>query len=87
MMETDKESKVAFFNKPLKIYAFISLFMTIVVSGIFTIFNIGEKITLYYYSFYTIYNIFFIVLVIIRIPYYRKEKNGHSNTWRVIMFM
>jgi hypothetical protein len=73
-------SKAAFFNKPLKIYAFISLFMATVVSGIFAIFNMGEKITLYYYGFYTIYNILFIVLVLIRIPYYRKEKNGHSDT-------
>lgn len=73
-MKTNIDNKVVFFTKALYIYAFFSLFMTTVVSGIITLFNFSEDFKFFYYCFYTVYNLFFIVLLLIRIPNYRKEK-------------
>lgn len=78
-MRTNKK-KVVFFTRTLRIYAYISFFMACVVSGFFAIFNFNENIKFYYYSFYTIYNLFFLVLILIRIPYYRNEKRSSSNS-------
>lgn len=74
----DSEKKVVFFTKGLRTYAYFSLFMTIVIHGVVAIFNFSESFKLFYYSFYTLYNFIFIVLILIRIPYYKKSKRNNS---------
>lgn len=73
-MKTNSKNKVEFLTKELNVFAFFSLFMTTVVNGIITISNTSENIKFYYYRFYTIYNIVFVILLLIRIPFYRNKK-------------
>lgn len=71
-----KKNRVKFFTKALWIYAYFSLFMTTVVSGVIIVFNLSDNVKFYYYSFYAIYNAIFIILILIRIPFYIKEKSN-----------
>lgn len=78
-MKTNIDNKVVFFTKSLYVYAFFSLFMTTVASGIIVLFKFNEVVKFYYYCFYTVYNLLFIVLLLVRVLSYKKEKRDANN--------
>lgn len=65
---------VVFLTKHLMVYAYYSLFMTTVGNGIVSLFNFNDSFKTIYYSIYTLSNLIFVILLLIRIPYYRREK-------------
>jgi len=56
--------------------AWFSLFMTTVLLGLITIFDLGSKINFYFYVFYSVYNIIFAYLLIVRIPFFKLEERN-----------
>lgn len=78
-MKNFPQDEVKFLTKSITFGAYISLFMTTVVSGAIIISNVSEKFKLYYYGFYTIYNFVFCLLLLIRIPFYKRERRESMN--------
>lgn len=69
------EKNVKFLTKRLEICVYYSLFMTTVGNGIVSLCNFNDNIKTIYYSVYTLSNLIICILILIRFPYFIKEKN------------
>lgn len=69
------EKNVKFLTKRLEICVYYSLFMTTVGNGIVSLCNFNDNIITIYYSVYTLSNLIICILLLIRFPYFVKEKN------------
>lgn len=73
-----KEGKVKFLTKTLTNLAIIALLINTYGMGIITIYNVSDRIKTYYYSFYLTFCCIFVILLLIRIPFYFREKKDRA---------
>lgn len=77
-MNKEKEGKVKFLTRNLSNAAIFALLLNPCGLGIITIFNVSDKIKTYYYSFYLTFCFVFVILLLIRIPFYFREKKDRA---------
>lgn len=69
-------NKVKFITNGLSTYAMCALLLSLVGSGIISIFNLSGNLVTYFYILSLSVNFLFILLLIIRIPFYIKGKKN-----------
>jgi hypothetical protein len=78
-MKLDSHNKeVKFLTKGLINFTVCWLLITSVISGVFALFDLREKLITLYYILYALVSFIYVLLLVVRIPFYIKEKKNEK---------